>query len=450
MAENAMPCPTTHFMRNVVRPCDGTRGPPDDLMIAEKQRQPTSFSLSEMSKMQEGLAAPCRKSRTRPHFNPTRCVMRSISKTWIKGIVAGILCLLLLAALGCNSSSDSQHDDLIDRLKEVTDQVIKTTHVPGVVALVADHARGVDWLYATGLSDIPNNIPSNVFYTFRIGSNTKTLVVTVLLQLVAEGLVSLDDTLARFFPEFPNANRITVAMLCNMTSGIFNYTNTDEFVQAMVNQPDKVWNPMELVNIGFSNAAYFAPGAGWTYSNTNTILLGMIIEQVTQNSLQAEIHNRIVTPLGLKNTGFLTSGKELPGIHGRGYYEEDYIEGADYTEHYDISWGWAAGSAYSTPRELQRYVEAMVSGGLLPAEMQRIRFSEHVVQLDEKTAYGLGFLRRGTFYGHNGSVPGFRSSMYHSPAKNCTVIIYFNCQLDEISPDVLFEKYMQILYGADY
>ena len=204
------------------------------------------------------------------------------------------------------------------------------------------------------------------------------------------------------------------------------------------------------MNIGFSNAAYFAPGTGWTYSNTNTILLGMIIEKVTQNSLQEEIHKRIATPLGLKNTGLLTSGKELPGVHGRGYYEDEYVEGADYTEHYDISWGWAAGAAYSTPRELQRYVEAMVGGGLLPAEMQRIRFSEHVVQLDQNIAYGLGFLRRGTFYGHNGSLPGFTSSMYHSPEKNCTVIIYFNCQLATINPDVLFAQYMEILYGADY
>lgn len=73
-------------------------------------------------------------------------------------------------------------DDFLQR-----HQVIETTHVPGIVALVADHARGIDWLYATGLSDIPNNIPSNAFYTFRIGSNTKTLVVTVLLQLAAEG-----------------------------------------------------------------------------------------------------------------------------------------------------------------------------------------------------------------------------------------------------------------------
>lgn len=376
--------------------------------------------------------------------------MRGVFRNGFKLFVGVVLCLLFSASYGCDSSSDSRHDDLVAQLKQAADRVVETTHVPGVVALVADHARGIDWLYATGVSDIPNNIPSNVFYTFRIGSNTKTFTVTVLLQLVAEGLVSLDDTLARFFPEFPGANRITVAMLCNMTSGIFNYTNADEFTQAMVNQPDKVWSPAELANIGFSHAAYFSPGTSWTYSNTNTILLGMIIEKVTRNSLQEEIRKRITAPLGLKNTGLLTSGRELPGVHGRGYYEDEYVEGADYTEHYDISWGWAAGSAYSTPRELQRYVEAMVGGGLLPAEMQRLRFSEHVVRLEETISYGLGFLRRGTFYGHNGSVPGFTSSMYHSPEKNCTVVIYFNSQLDEISPDVLFAKFMEILYGADF
>jgi D-alanyl-D-alanine carboxypeptidase len=99
---------------------------------------------------------------------------------------------------------------------------------------------------------------------------------------------------------------------------------------------------------------------------------------------------------------------------------------------------------------LQKYVEALVGGGLLPDDIQSVRFNEHIVHLDEKIAYGLGFLKRGTFYGHNGSLPGFTSSMYHSAEKNCTVIITFNSQLEEMIPDQLFARFMEILYrGLD-
>jgi len=361
-----------------------------------------------------------------------------------------ILLLFLLGILGCNGGDDTHNEDLIAQLKEATDKIIETTHVPGVVALVADHSRRINWMYATGLSDIPNNIPANPNYVFRVGSNTKTIVVTVLLQLVSEGKISLDDKLSKFFPEFPNANRITLAMLCNMTSGIPNYSEDAYFIDRMNNQPQRVWAPIELARIGLNKKFVFEPGTGWKYSNTNTIILGMIIEQVTHNTLQEEIRNRIAARLDLGQTGFLMSGTELPGVHGRGYYEDEYVEGADMTEHYDISWGWAAGSAYSTPRELQRYIEAMVGGGLLQSDMQEIRFSEHIVHLSNEISYGLGYLRRGSFYGHNGSLPGFTSSMYHSPAKNCTVIIYFNSQLNEAIPDQLIARFMEILYGDDF
>lgn len=365
-------------------------------------------------------------------------------------LVASILALFSMGVFGCNSSGDNSNEELIAQMQAATDKIIATTHVPGIVALVADHARNINWVYAAGVSDIPNNVPANPSYTFRIGSNTKTFVVTVLLQLVAEGKVSLDDKLSKFFPEFQNANKITIAMLCNMTSGIPNYSEDEYFVDRMLNQPKKVWSPLELVRIGINKQFTFEPGTGWKYSNTNTILLGMIIEKITQNSLQEEIATRIVDKLGLRQTAFLTSGTELPGIHGRGYYEDVYVQGADMTEHYDISWGWAAGSAYSTPRELQKYVEALVGGGLLPDDIQTIRFSEHIVHFDEKIAYGLGILKRGTFYGHNGSLPGFTSSMYHSAEKNCTVIIYFNSQLEEMIPDQLFASFMEILYGGDF
>jgi D-alanyl-D-alanine carboxypeptidase len=337
---------------------------------------------------------------------------------------------------------------VIDQLKAVTDSLIQNSKVPGVVALVVDYKQGIDWLYTAGVSDIPNNLPMNSDYTFRIASNTKTLTGTILLQLVDEGKLALNDKLSKYYPEYPKSDSITISMLCNMTSGIFSYTDDEMWEIEVLNNPAKAWTPQELVDVAFSNDFYFEPATGWHYSNTNTIILGMIIEELTGNSLQEEIENRIINPLQLKKTGFLTSGLELPGIHGRGYYYGEYIENLDLTEYFDISQAWAAGSVYSTPRELQKYVETLVSGGFLSDTLQEKRLND-LYMVSSINGYGLCLLKRGTFYGHNGSVYGFTSSMYHSKSKNCTVIIYFNCELD-IHPDYLFLRFMHILYGADY
>jgi CubicO group peptidase (beta-lactamase class C family) len=120
------------------------------------------------------------------------------------GVLAtSILLLLLVCVPGCNGDGDAHNEELIVQMKEATDKIIETTHVPGIVALVADHARRINWVYAAGVSDIPNNIPANPSYTFRIGSNTKTLVVTVLLQLVAEGKSHWTTSSPSSSPNFP-------------------------------------------------------------------------------------------------------------------------------------------------------------------------------------------------------------------------------------------------------
>jgi D-alanyl-D-alanine carboxypeptidase len=338
---------------------------------------------------------------------------------------------------------------LISKMKEVTDSVISNTNVPGIVALVVDHKKGIDWLYGSGVGNLITKTPINTNHIFRVGSNTKTFVITVLLQLAEEGKVSLDDKLSKFFPQYPKADSVNLIMLCNMTSGIFNYTDDESFWTAVENNPTRAWNPTELVEIGFSKEYYFSPGTNWHYSNTNTILVGMIIEKVTGNTLQNEIRKRIINPLNFTDTDFLTSGLSLPPNHSRGYYYGEYDPGADATETLDISWGWAAGSAYSTPRELQKYVETLVGGGLLKDSLQFRRFNSDFFKMTPTLGYGLGILQRGTFYGHNGALAGFTSSMYHSRDKSATVIIYYNCYLSD-HPDQLFHRFMEILYGGNF
>lgn len=360
-----------------------------------------------------------------------------------------LLFIVFASFSSCKKESPpNPNQPLIDQMKAVTDSIIENTRVPGIVALVVDHKRGIDWLYTAGVCDIPKNLPMDSDYTFRIASITKTMTVTILLQLVDEGKIDLDDKLSKYYPEFPKADSITITMLCNMTSGIFNYSSDPDFVPSVLASPSKVWLPQELVDIACSHDFNFSPGKGWDYSNTNIIVVGQIIELLTGNTLESEINNRIFQPLSINNSGFQTSGLVLPGNHGRGYYLGYYEENSDFTEYFDISQGWAAGAVYSTPRELQKYVEALVGGGFLSDSLQFRRLNDMIL-LEPNTGYGLGIIKMGSFYGHGGTFPGFTSLMFHSNEKDCTVIIYFNCWLD-VPPGHLFARFMNILFGNDY
>lgn len=373
-----------------------------------------------------------------------------------KIILAFAFLLLVFSFTSCEKETPTGPDQtFIAQMKAVTDSIINNSRVPGVVALVVDKKKGIDWLYTAGYNDIHNKLPMDGSYRFRIGSNTKTITCTVLLQLVDEGKVSLSDKLSKYFPSYPQSDKITIAMLLDMKSGIFNYSeDMPVFMQSMVSNPTRVWQPQELIDLGFSHDFYFEPGTDIHYSNTNTFIIAKLIEKLTGNSLETEINNRIIEPLDLNNTRFLTSGVDLPGEHGRGYEIQNDSTYKDATEYYDISWGWAAGSAYSTPRELQKYVEALVRGDFLSSSLQEKRLTENFYGNQDlwfgKIKYGLGIMRCGrSFYGHGGDLPGFSSTMYHSEEKDCTIILYFNTQ-DDCPSGILFLRYLDILFGSDY
>ena len=358
-----------------------------------------------------------------------------------------IFFLIVISACKKEISVD-ENAQSVNQIKSIADSIIQNTKVPGLVAIIIDKKKNINLSYAVGLSDIPNKIPITKENTFRIGSNTKTFTGTILLQLVEEGKVLLEDPLSTYFPNYPKSNNITIRMLCNMTTGIPDYTLIQGWMDAMEQNPAKKWDPTELVNWAFTENFLFEPGTQFNYSNTNTVLLGMIIEKVTGNTLEKEINNRIVQPLQLSRTGLITSGISFPGPFSKGYYLGSYVARDEQTEVFDYSYIWAAGSVYSTPKELQHYAEALVEGSLLSPKMQLKRLTE-VNVIAPNAAYGYSLLKRGSFYGHNGTVFGYTSSMYHSKERASTIIIYFNGML-EIHPDYLFNRIVNLLYGKDY
>jgi D-alanyl-D-alanine carboxypeptidase len=266
---------------------------------------------------------------------------------------------------------------------------------------------------------------------------------------VDSGYVSLNDPLKKFFPDFPKSDKITMEMLSDMTSGILSYTQCDTFQQVMYHHPDKVWTMDELIDVSRTQPFHFEPGTGINYSNTNTQLLGRIIEIVTHDRLENQIQRFIIEPLGLKETHFLSFGRKLPYTHPKGYYDGAYREGyPEFSEKYDISWALAAGSMVSTVYDLKKYVEALNNGFYLSDSLQQTRMAKKIFFRKPDVYYSLGAAWLGDYYGHDGGLPGFTSTMVHSNKKNCTIVVWFNSNLndDKLHTDHIFHRFDQLIF----
>jgi D-alanyl-D-alanine carboxypeptidase len=373
--------------------------------------------------------------------------------------------LLLLAGCGSGShtstsasssagpsaaGSPSGLPQLGAKVAPVVQQAMKQLVVPGAVVLVATPNGRYE--QAFGVADLTSKRPMTVDDHFRVGSNTKTMTGTVVLQLAQEGKLSLNDPVSKYFPDVPNGQNITITQLLEMRSGLHSYSELESFNATLDNDPTKAWQPQELLNLGLSQPPYFPPGQGYHYSNTNTILLGMLIEKLTGQKLEDAFQSRIFTPLGLKQTSFPPkSSNAIPDPHPQGYFfgtnvstltdpaipaDQQAAAAAGTLKPNDVtnenpSWGWSAGAAISTAGDLATYVHALITGGLLNAEYQKIRM-DSLIPADPSNpaagAYGMALAKLGPFLGHDGSLPGFQSFMGYDPDTKTTMIVLTNLQ----------------------
>ena len=358
-------------------------------------------------------------------------------------------------------------------LQPQIEEQMTNLRVPGALVYVDVPGEGT-WIQAFGTGNLEGDTPITPDDHFRIGSNTKTFTGTVILQLVDEGRLGLDDPVSKYQPEVPNGENITVRQLLNMTSGLFSYTEDEDFNQTLDTEPQKVWEPEELVEIGFSHQPYFSPGDGFHYSNTNTVLLGMTIEQLTGQPLEQEFQDRIFVPLGMGNSLLPErSSAAIPDPHPRGYMyqtnveslnnsvlegEEDERADEEAGEPNDVtddnpSWGWAAGAAISTVNDLIIWAEADATGALLSPETQKERLSWVSPPPDPNAQYGLAIAEfPGGFIGHDGQLPGFNSFVAHNPETGATIVVVTNVYSapDGSSPATEITKpIIEELVGAD-
>jgi len=199
------------------------------------------------------------------------------------------------------------------------ESVMKANVIPGAIVFIKSRDKG-DWRATLGTGEIGKTAPLSMNDSVRIGSNTKTMTSTVILQLVQEGKLKLSDPISKFRPEVPNGQNITIEHLATMRSGLYSYTFDLGFNETLDKNPQKAWTPDELLKIAFSHPSNGPPGKKFDYCNTNIVLLGLVIERLTGTSARDAFQKRIFEPLKLTHTQLpAASDSSIPDPHPQGY-----------------------------------------------------------------------------------------------------------------------------------
>jgi D-alanyl-D-alanine carboxypeptidase len=357
-------------------------------------------------------------------------------------------CLIAAACAGTTRSVSSASPPnagasvdaaLTARLQAAIDSVRAQGQFPGMTLGVA-LADGRTIALASGYSDTLRRIAMRPTDRLLQGSVGKTYVAAVALQLVREGRLRLDERIAtylggeRWFSRLPNGGDITVRQLMNHTSGLVRYEFNPAATAVLRQQPFKVWTPEERLAFLFDTQAPFAAGTSWDYSDTNYIVLGMIIERLTGRSYYDELRRRILVPLALRNT-IPSDRRELPGVvvgyagpkNDLGGYDASIVDGRMAI---NPQFEWTGGGVASTAEDLARWGKMLYEGRAFDSSLVREMVTGVPARLGPNVRYGLAAMIRqtplGPAWGHSGFFPGYATEMLYFPESRVAVAVQVN------------------------
>ena len=345
----------------------------------------------------------------------------------------------LLAVLLTPSAAEAQEESGISVvLRATVDSLVQTSHAPGVsVGVVL--ADGSVHVVTAGMADTTLRVPMEQGTLLLQGSVGKTYVAAVASQLVTEGLLDLDAPVARYlgdapwFHRLPNSATVTVRQLMNHTSGIVRYEFDERFIADLLAEPDRVWRPEEQLAYLFDTEAPFPPGKGWEYSDTNYLILGMIIERLTGAPYYAELERRVLDPLNLRAT-VPSNRRQIPGL-AQGYAgprnpfgPSEMLDGAVFA--FNPQFEWTGGGIASTGGDLARWIWALFRGRAFDPDFLPVMLDGVPARLGPNTRYGLGVIIRpsplGESWGHSGFFPGYLAEAAYFPDYEVAVAVQVN------------------------
>jgi D-alanyl-D-alanine carboxypeptidase len=356
--------------------------------------------------------------------------------------------LLLFANMG---KADAQMDSALDHaLQEIIDEARKEFNTVGLAVGIHIPGHGI-WTGSSGFSEIGNEIPMRSDHLFRVASITKTFVATTVFLLVEDGVLDLGDSVEQWLPGLvANGENITIRQLLNHTSGVHDFLVENSYWESVTAEPNKVWGRDEVVNFSTANGPDFDPGEGWNYTNTGYILLGMIVEKASGNTLTEQIRIRLLEPLKLNNT-FFAGGESVSGelVHG---YSSSNGQLVDVKSSLNTAFEtsvWAAGGMISTAEDIARWADALYSGKVLKRTSLEQMLTFVVPSFGFGVGYGFGVSQQetsmGLAIGHPGGIPGFSSSMFYVVEQQISIVVLANQESDTGSiRDFALRRIMQI------
>lgn len=382
--------------------------------------------------------------------------VETMRRTQLTAIATAVLCTIGIGA-GVATTTIGRGPDTAT-LQSDADALLRYG-APGVLVGI-DSPDGAAEV-RSGFGDTTARTPVPAGAQFRIGSFTKTFVATTVLQLVGEGRLSLDDTVERWLPGIVtghgnNGATITVRQLLQHTSGLHNYTAELPYLADRAGfEADRftTLTARDAVALAMNGPPNFAPGTDWSYSNTNYALAGMVIESVTGHRWSDEVRARIIEPLDLVHTSLPGTSPTVPEPHAVGYErfpgpdatqdDPKYGDAIDATE-LNPSWAGSAGEMISTTEDGNRFLQALVSGELLPpAQLAEMQTSVPATELDSNwpgARYGLGLLwipnSCGGSWGHAGDIQGFMTRDGVTADGSRSVIVSINTDSPRRDPGV--------------
>jgi len=324
--------------------------------------------------------------------------------------------------------------------------------VPGALVLVRTPEQELRFGY--GATELGGKVAPQGKTYFRIASNTKTMTAAVVLQLAQEGKLSLADPVSKYVAEVPGGERITIANLLQMRSGLYNYTSDPGLAETLDRDPTKAWTPEELLAIAFRHPPTSPPDTEFEYDNTNYALLGLVIEKVDGRPLATAYRTRLFETLGLQNTFLPASNMHtLPAPFAHGYLyggashalvDADYpaelqraarsgeLLPRDFTQ-LNHSFAAAAGGVVSTADDLAIWIRALATGKVLNVETQRtwlasLRPEDPAEPAGQHYGDGIAKLQWGpnAMLFHGGETPGYNSFIGYDPTNEVTLIVWTN------------------------
>lgn len=332
--------------------------------------------------------------------------------------------------------------DVGRKLRDAVDNAWRTNEVPGVRVDVNVPGKG-EWAYSVGTADLQTKEPIALDDKVRIASITKTFTGTAVLQLVRNGKLRLDDPLDTYV-SWPNGGNITIRQLLNMTAGIYSYTDDPAWLKQYTEHPDAPFRTQDALDIARRHAPYFAPGKGIKYSDTNYVLLGDIVEKAGGKSLAEWMRADIARPLGLTATSYpADSDIQEPFASG---YTAGPDGGMTDTTRSNPSYSAGAGAMLSNLVDLRVWARELATGDkLLTPELQRQRLQfVPIATAPVRVSYGLGIGSFNGWLGHNGTILGYNTAMFHEPKSRATVIVEMNRSFATLDEDHATELFLQI------